>query len=176
MAQARPGALRRQALVQTSPAEMDRRIDLRVDGEFARAEEQGVFRALPGQGRPLAFRPEEGLATLDDNWLANHFLKNAGYVPPWARLGRALDRARARSAALEAAWRDGGAEERGPLAEQVTAAWEAENILIRRWNAQVPHPSLERYPAPPDVRWRRLRANARAGTDPASGDGRRPGP
>ena len=100
-----PSADRRAAVLQTSEQEWDRRYDGRIDSSVDEAARRGAFDNLAGRGRPLAFRPEEGLATHGDDWLANHLLKNAGYTPPWVRTGRALERARARSAALERGWR-----------------------------------------------------------------------
>lgn len=55
---------------------------------------QGFFDNLPGTGRPLnlsdnPFEPAE-------ERLSNSILKNAGFVPPWAELGRQIDRARDR--------------------------------------------------------------------------------
>lgn len=160
-----PGPERRSALLQTSDGEWDRRHDQAIDRAVDEGARRGAFDDLRGKGRPLQFRPEEGLATQSEDWLSNHLLANAGYRPPWVRVGRSLEQARARAAALQQAWRETPVPDRAALESRLTAAWEAENALIRRWNAEVPHPTLQRYPLPLARRWERLRADA--AQDPA---------
>jgi hypothetical protein len=152
-----PSAERRAALPRTSEGEWERRYDGRIDSAVDDAAKRGAFDHLAGRGRPLDLHAEEGLATHGDDWLENHLLRNAGYTPPWVRTGQALERAKARSAALEAAWRAGDSD-RAALESSLSLAWAAENALTRRWNDQVPGPALQRYPTPPARRWERLRA------------------
>ena len=49
-----------------------------------RAEAEGQFRNLPGEGKPLPqSNPYESL----DEWaMAHHILKNSGFLPPWLQL------------------------------------------------------------------------------------------
>lgn len=147
----------------TAGTALERRHARHVDELVARAEAEGRFQGLAGRGRPLAFRAEEGLATLDERWLANHLLKNADYVPPWAEAGRAVEAARASSAQALEQFRSATADEAAARTAALSAAWEAENAAIRVWNGQVPDPSLQRYPIPLTRRWERLREQQRAG-------------
>ena len=49
-----------------------------------RAEAEGQFRNLPGEGKPLPqANPHESL----DEWaMAHHILKQSGFLPPWLQL------------------------------------------------------------------------------------------
>jgi|GEM_PF-5285256 len=164
-----PERSRERVLVPDDPAGTvsERRHARNVDELVARAEAEGQFRDLRGKGRPFAFRPEEGLATLDERWLSNHMLKNADYVPPWAETGRAVESARQRSAEAAAAWRAAAGPARAAGAAALTEAWEAENEAIRKWNRQVPEPSLQRYPVPVARRWERLQGDGTGASEPA---------
>lgn len=72
-----------------------------LDEVIRGAEERGMFKDLRGMGKPLpAANPQE---TLNEWWLANHMLKQAGFVPVWIELRKEIaDERVALDAALEA--------------------------------------------------------------------------
>ena len=148
----------------------ERRQAHHLDEAIRQAEAAGGFADLQGKGKPLAFRREAGLATQDERWLTNHILKNADYLPPWVAVSRAGERARDRSAQAVDAWRRAPqGEAREQWATALTAAWEAENDTLRKWNRHVPDPSMQRYPIPVARRWERLHEAGQQG-DRAGGE------
>jgi hypothetical protein len=50
-----------------------------IDQQIAESIDRGDFDNLPGKGQPLRWDSPID----DDNWLANHVLKNAGVTPAW---------------------------------------------------------------------------------------------
>jgi hypothetical protein len=59
----------------------------------------GHFSGLPGEGRPLSFKPEEGLA--GENWLGYKVLQNGGMLPEFLSIGRQVDALRDELAELD---------------------------------------------------------------------------
>ncbi len=51
----------------------------KAESAIQEAMDEGLFDNLPGRGKPLVW----DTAHDDEHWLANHLLKNAGYVPAW---------------------------------------------------------------------------------------------
>ena len=137
--------------------------DTRVRGHFQdelwkRAEAEGQLDQLPGKGRPLNLGGPDGLARLDDRWLANHIVANANYTPEWAAGIQEVVLLRACSQETAMRWRQAATdEERVASAAALEAAWTAENAAIRLWNSLVPSPSMQRYAMPMARRWQLLR-------------------
>lgn len=75
------------------------RFEQLVENRILEAIEEGVFSGLPGEGAPLALRDADRLA--GDLWLAHHILGNAGALPEWLELARAIERDQERLAALD---------------------------------------------------------------------------
>jgi hypothetical protein len=59
----------------------------------------GHFSGLPGEGRPLPFKPEEGLA--GDHWIGFKVLQNGGLLPEFLTIGRQVEDLEARLADLD---------------------------------------------------------------------------
>ena len=59
----------------------------------------GHFSGLPGEGRPLPFRPEEGLA--GDDWIGFKVLQNGGMLPDFLDTGRQVEALEARLADID---------------------------------------------------------------------------
>ena len=97
-----------------------------VENRIREAMEEGAFEGLAGEGAPLPPRDAERLA--GDLWLAHHILGNAGALPEWLELARAIEREGERLAAIEG--------EHGALVAQAraTGAWRrlAPRIAERR--------------------------------------------
>ncbi|MBI3362941.1 MAG: DUF1992 domain-containing protein [Chloroflexi bacterium] len=79
-----------------------------LDKIIREAQERGEFDNLPGEGKPIALG---GNSFEDPAWrLANHLLKNGGFVPDWIELDReirgAVDEAR-EALARSRDWRAG---------------------------------------------------------------------
>ena len=71
-----------------------------LDEIIHRAETDGQFRNLPGEGKPLP--KADPYESLDEWALAHHILKQSGFLPPWIELRKEIDAARpAVVAALE---------------------------------------------------------------------------
>jgi hypothetical protein len=110
-----PSEPRRRGRVK-SPREIQSAID--------EAMERGEFDNLPGRGQALSAE----YLNPDPAFLAQKLLKDHGFVPEWAELGRQIDELDARIAALDA---------KGP--DEARAALVAErNQLVRRYNLKVP--------------------------------------
>lgn len=62
-----------------------------VDDAIHQSLARGDFEDLPGKGKP--FRWETGAD--DETWLAQHMLRNAGYLPAWAGDRKAVEAERA---------------------------------------------------------------------------------
>lgn len=75
-----------------------------VENKIREAEEQGLFRNLPGQGKPLRFDDDE--VGDPKYWLAHHMLKNAGLLPAWVELAKEIDRLEDRVQAIEQEYRE----------------------------------------------------------------------
>jgi len=89
-----------------------------IDNKLREAEERGLFRDLPGQGKPLQFSTED--VRDPKNWLAHHMLKNAGLLPAWVDLAKEIDGYEDRIQALErdyVAWLDDEAARLAGLSE-----------------------------------------------------------
>lgn len=59
-----------------------------VEQKIAEAEAQGLFRNLPGTGKPLHL-DDDSLVPEEDR-VAFRILKNAGYAPPWIELQKRI--------------------------------------------------------------------------------------
>lgn len=59
-----------------------------VDQQIRQAEEAGLFRDLPGAGRPLNLDDDRGVP--EEERLGFRMLKGAGYAPPWVELRRTI--------------------------------------------------------------------------------------
>jgi hypothetical protein len=70
-----------------------------VDARIRDALAAGQFSGLPGEGKPLQFRPEESLA--GDNWIGFKVLQNGGLIPEWLNAGRDIELARERLADVD---------------------------------------------------------------------------
>ena len=75
-----------------------------VENKIREAEEQGLFRNLPGQGKPLRFDDDE--VGDPKYWLAHHLLKNAGLLPTWVELAKDIDRLEDQIQAIEQEYRE----------------------------------------------------------------------
>lgn len=64
-----------------------------LDEIFAKAQADGHFTNLPGEGKPLKFEDDE-LVPSDDR-LGYRMLKTAGFAPPWVEARRSIDQERA---------------------------------------------------------------------------------
>ncbi len=60
-----------------------------IDQIIAKAQADGHFDNLPGQGQPLA--PDEDELVPQEDRLGYRMLKTAGYAPPWVEAKRAID-------------------------------------------------------------------------------------
>lgn len=127
-----------------------------AEARIQEAVEQGLFRGLPGEGKPLPVRPYEWAA--GENWLAFHVLEINGLLPEWLELGREIYRDECRLRAIE--------EEHRRLCEVAAASpcpWRFQAALSRyraqyeslaralrarqeRFNAQAPGPATQRPP------------------------------
>ena len=148
------------------------RFEQLVENRILEAIEEGALAGLPGEGAPLPRRDAERLA--GDLWLAHHILGNAGALPEWLELARAIERDRERLAAIEAA--------HGALAERArtTGDWRRLAPLIAerrrefaraarslrakqdRYNVEAPSIANERPAIWVEERLRRLDARVRA--------------
>jgi DnaJ family protein C protein 28 len=61
-----------------------------IEGAIQEAMSAGVFRNLPGEGKPLAIS-REAQSAAGENWLGFKMLQNGGYVPEWLNLGREIE-------------------------------------------------------------------------------------
>jgi DnaJ family protein C protein 28 len=144
-----------------------------IDEQIRRAQEQGQFENLAGQGKPLDLRPNPYAG---DREMAFKILHDAGYAPEWIELDKAirvrLERARrvlfrAWERYQEAAPEPDSAPE-GPafvragfrrasgMAERRMVAWQvavtafheevaAINLQIAELNLKVPSPRFQRH-------------------------------
>ena len=72
-----------------------------LDAVIRQAEAEGHFDNLPGQGKPLP--PANPYEALDEWALANHILKQSGFLPDWLQLRKEVEEERpAVVAALDA--------------------------------------------------------------------------
>ena len=82
-AQARPASSTDHAFRRgTKESRLKERYRQRFEGIEAAindAIDSGAFDNLPGKGQPINWQGNHD----DENWLANHMLKNAGYKPAW---------------------------------------------------------------------------------------------
>lgn len=106
-------------------------VDGRIESVLDQAVRSGALADVAGKGAPLA---PEYLRDGEGGFLMNKILKEQGFVPDWAVLGQAVDLADERLGRLVAEGRD--ADAAVLLAER--------NQLVRKLNAQVPSPLLQR--------------------------------
>lgn len=64
-----------------------------LDEIFAKAQADGHFSNLPGEGKPLKFDDDDMVP--DEDRLAYRMLKTAGFAPPWVEARRSIDQERA---------------------------------------------------------------------------------
>ncbi len=131
-------------------------IDDVVESRILEAMERGLFRGLPGEGKPLPARPYEWAA--GENWLAFHLLEINGFLPEWLELAkeihreeellRAIDAEHERLCAIAASSPD--PERFRPAIEQFRSRYEAAARQLRarqeRFNAKAPGPATQRPP------------------------------
>lgn len=77
----------------TPPARRRPTHDL-IDQIIAKAQADGMFDNLPGQGQPLRLENDDMVP--EEDRLGMRMLKTAGFVPPWAEAQRTIDENRAR--------------------------------------------------------------------------------
>lgn len=106
-------------------------VDGRIESVLDQAVRTGALDDVSGKGAPLS---ADYLRDGDGGFLMNKLVKDQGFVPDWAVLGQAIDQADDRLRRLVAEGRD--EEAAGLLAER--------NQLVRKVNAQVPSPLLQR--------------------------------
>lgn len=125
-----------------------------LDKTIREARERGDLDNLPGKGKPIQW--EDDSAVPDDQRLAHHMLKSAGFTLDWivvgkeldeeyAALRRELERARAgRSAGSldDAGWQS--------AASRFTEKVRALNRRIIGYNLRVPHERFNKRPYPVD--------------------------
>lgn len=58
--------------------------DKLVEDRIQKAMDEGQFKNLPGEGKPIVLSDDDFLNP--DVWMRNKILKNAGYLPPWVEL------------------------------------------------------------------------------------------
>ncbi len=154
------------------------RIAQLVENRILDAIEEGAFAGLPGEGAPLPPRDAERLA--GDLWLGHHILGNAGALPEWLELARAIEREQERLATIE--------REHGALVERAreTGKWRRLAPLIaerrrefataaralrakqERYNFEAPGICCERPAIWVEERLRRLDARVREARDAAT--------
>lgn len=138
-----------------------------VESRIREAIDQGLFRGLPGEGKPLRVRPYEWAA--GERWLAFHLLEINGLLPEWLELAkeihddeetlRAIDREHERLCEVVARAPD--RERFRPALERCRSRYEAVARQLRlrqeRFNAQAPGPATQRPPIWVEFRLERLR-------------------
>lgn len=152
------------------------RFERLVERRILGAMEEGAFKGLAGEGRPLPARAEERLA--GDLRLAHHVLANANVLPEWLELARDVERGAARLDAIERAHADlarcaaatGAWRELAPrIAERRRQFAEAARALRAqqdRYNLEAPGILAERPGVWVEERLRRLDARVRAAASP----------
>lgn len=71
-----------------------------VEERIQKAMDEGQFRGLPGEGKPIELSDYDFLNP--DVWMSNKVLKNAGYLPPWVELAWDIEADEQRLAAVVA--------------------------------------------------------------------------
>jgi len=61
-----------------------------IEGQIQDAMAAGVFKNLPGEGKPLAMSSQDE-ALAGDNWLGYKMLQNSGHLPEWLNLAREIE-------------------------------------------------------------------------------------
>lgn len=84
-----------------------------VEERIQKAMEEGQFKNLPGEGKPINLTDYDFLN--QDVWMSNKILKNAGYLPPWIELAWEIDADEQRLAAVTAGFEDWLASARAML-------------------------------------------------------------
>jgi hypothetical protein len=111
---------------------------IKADESIQEAMQEGLFDNLPGAGKPIQWDTHSD----GEDWLANHMLKNAGYVPAWIEDAKAIDEERAAVMAELKRLRTDSA----PSAKRV-AGWreraEKLNRQVDRFNLSVPTERLQ---------------------------------
>lgn len=108
-------------------------VEGRIESVLDQAVRTGALDDVAGKGAPLSaeyLREGEG----EGGFLMAKILKEQGFVPDWAVIGQAVDRADERLTQLVAEGRDADARE---LLDQ-------RNQLVKKFNAAVPSPVLQR--------------------------------
>ncbi len=152
------------------------RFERLVERRILGAMEEGAFKGLAGEGRPLPPRDAGRLA--GDLRLAHHVLANANALPEWLELARDIERDAARlddierehAALVRRAAGDGGWRALAPrIAERRRAFAEAARALRARqdrYNLEAPGILAERPGVWVEERLRRLDARVRAAASP----------
>lgn len=125
-----------------------------AEDEIEEAMARGDFENLPGRGKPLAW----DTARDDEHWLANHLLKNSGFMPSWIEDRKGILRLREE---LEA-WRVGRVEDLSEAGADIESEDSLERVdrfvaeyreratalndKIRRFNLTVPTDSVQAAP------------------------------
>ena len=129
-----------------------------IDQQIREAQERGDFDDLPGRGKPL---PRE---VWDEEWgLAHHILRQAGETLPWISLGRDIEAAQAKLAAL---LRDAATcppAERGRARERYLREAAALDKLLQEYAFVVPSRQLERGRLPAHIAAAQFDAATRSG-------------
>jgi hypothetical protein len=73
-----------------------------VEDKIKSAEENGAFKNLRGEGKPL---PKDDGDPNSPDWLGNHLLKEAGFLPNWLQLRKEICEERPRVVAALAEYR-----------------------------------------------------------------------
>ncbi|MCS7294009.1 MAG: DUF1992 domain-containing protein [Chloroflexota bacterium] len=143
-----------------------------VESRILEAYERGLFRGLPGEGKPLPARPYEWAA--GENWLAFHLLEINGLLPEWLELAReihrdaealrAIDGEHAEICRIAAA--SPHPERFRPALERFRSRYEAGARRLRakqeRFNAMAPGPATQRLPIWVEYHLERLRRREEA--------------
>jgi DnaJ family protein C protein 28 len=138
-----------------------------IDEIIQQAMQEGAFDNLPGKGKPLNLDENP---YLDREWqLAYHLLKENGFAPNFIEQRQSIEMelAAARETLARAwAWRKQSLAE-GKPADWVEAEWgrakkafenkiEEINAQIKKYNLQIPSPSLYRMAASIEAEFKRI--------------------
>ncbi|GAB4428843.1 MAG: hypothetical protein OHK0015_12200 [Chloroflexi bacterium OHK40] len=127
-----------------------------VDQQIRAAEAAGLFRNLPGAGKPLNLRDDDDVP--EELRAGFRMLKSAGYAPPWIELQKSI---REEQAELEAwlarvnrRWHGCGAIERARLRAEFEQKLRDLNTQMTTYNLMAP-PAAGQFPLLQP--WRELR-------------------
>ena len=141
-----------------------------IEDQIRRAQEDGLFKDLPGKGKPLSLdeNPQE-----DPDWrLAHHMLRSSGFSLPWIETLREIeaDLESARTALKQSwDWRENAPME-GRSKDQVQAQWRRAELVfqeeIKRLNERIADYNL----GVPSARFQRRKLNADKEIEALTGD------